>query len=339
MGVNISDIVLSKKKTLNDFKGKSIAIDAYNTIYQFLSIIRQPDGTPLKDFKDRVTSHLTGLLYRNANLLEVGIKPIFVFDGEPHELKKRTIEGRRFIREKAREEWERALKEGDMERARSKAQQSSRLTPEMVNESKTLLNHLGIPHVQAKGEGEAQASYMALKGDVWAAGSQDFDSLLFGAPLLIRNITITGRRKLPRKNVYIKIEPEIIALEENLNSLSITREQLVDMGILVGTDFNEGIKGVGPKTALKLIKKHKTLEEVVKIKGWRIADYTEIRSIFLEPDNVDDYDLSWKAVNTQEVKRFLCDEHDFSEDRVEKAIKKISEAKKADEQKSLDGWF
>jgi flap endonuclease-1 len=152
-------------------------------------------------------------------------------------------------------------------------------------------------------------------------------------------MTITGRRKLPRKNVYIKIEPEIIALEENLNSLSIIREQLVDIGILVGTDFNEGIKGVGPKTALKLIKKHKTLEEVIKIKGWRIADYTEIRSIFLEPDNVDDYDLSWKAVNTQEVKRFLCDEHDFSEDRVEKAIKKMIEAKKADEQKSLDGWF
>jgi flap endonuclease-1 len=339
MGVNISDIVLSKKKSLKDFKGKIVAIDAYNTLYQFLSIIRQPDGTPLKDSKDRVTSHLTGLLYRNANLLEVGIKPIFVFDGKPHELKKRTIEGRRFIREKARKEWKLALKEGDMERARSKAQQSSRLTPEMVSDSKTLLSHLGIPHVQAKGEGEAQASYMALKGDVWAAGSQDFDSLLCGAPLLIRNITITGRRKLPRKNVYIRIEPEIIALEENLNSLSITREQLVDIGILVGTDFNEGIKGVGPKTALKLIKKHKTLEEVIKIKGWRIADYREIRSIFLEPDNVDDYDLSWKAVNAQEVKRFLCDEHDFSEDRVEKAIKKMSEAKKADEQKSLDGWF
>lgn len=339
MGVNISDIVPSKKKVLKDFSGKIIAIDAYNTLYQFLSIIRQPDGTPLKDSKDRITSHLTGLLYRNANLLEVGIKPIFVFDGEPHTLKKRTIEGRRFIREKAKEEWKIALKEGDIERARTKAQQSSRLTEEMINDSKTLLSYLGIPYVQAKGEGEAQASYMALKGDVWAAGSQDFDSLLFGAPLLIRNITITGKRKLPRKQVYIKIEPEIIALEETLSLLNITREQLVDICILAGTDFNEGIRGVGPKTALKLIKKHKTLEEVMKIKGWRIADYDEIRSIFLEPDKIDDYDLSWKDVNAQEAKKFLCDEHDFSEDRVEKALKKMIEAKKANKQKSLDRWF
>lgn len=339
MGVNISDIVEKKKRTIQDFKNKKIAVDAHNTLYQFLSIIRQPDGTPLKDEKGRVTSHLAGLLYRTANLVESDIKIVYVFDGKPHELKTKTVDFRRNIREKAKEEWKEALAKGDIEVARKKAQQSSYLTSEMIEEAKQLLTYMGIPIVQAPSEGEAQASYMTKKGDVWATSSQDFDSLLFGAPILIRNLTITGRRKLPRKHVYINVEIEEINSNYSLVKLGITREQLVDIGILVGTDFNEGIRGIGPKTALKLIKKYGCLENIFKEKSFEIEGYEEIRNIFLKPDVTDDYKLSWKMVNEAKVKNFLCNEFGFSENRVGKAIKKLTSFKEKESQKSLEQWF
>ncbi|MBU2565305.1 MAG: flap endonuclease-1 [Candidatus Thermoplasmatota archaeon] len=335
MGVDLGDVVLKEKRKLGDFKGRIIAIDAYNALYQFISIIRQPDGTPLTDSNDRVTSHLTGLLYRTANLVEAGIKLVYVFDGKPSPLKMTTVEGRSNIRNKAAEEWKKALEEGDIEKARTKAMQSSRLTPGMVDESIQLLDMLGVPFVQAPSEGEAQAGYMAKKGEVYAVGSQDFDVLLFNAPWLIRNLTVTGRRKLPRKNVYVNVEPEEIRTENVLKHLDVTIEQFVDIGILVGTDFNEGIKGVGPKTALKLIKEHKNLENVLRNIGEEIRDYDEVRKIFLEPRVTDDYEIEWKNADENRVKEFLCEMHDFSVSRVENALKKFQ----IKTQKSLEEWF
>lgn len=339
MGVNLADIVEAESKTLKDFQGKKIAIDAHNALYQFLSIIRQPDGTPLKDSQGRVTSHLSGLLYRTSNLVEFGIKPVFVFDGIPPELKFTTIKERKEIRERAKEEWRDALERGDIERARMKAQQSARLTNEMIDEAKELLSSLGIPWVQAPSEGEAQASYLARKGEVWATASQDFDSLLFGAPMLVRNLTVTGRRKLPRKNVYVNIMPEAINFEYTLRALGITREQLIDVGILVGTDFNEGIKGIGPKKALKLIKEHGSLEKVFACIDESIEEFEEIRRIFLEPDVTGEYEIKWGRVDEGKVKEFLCGEHNFSESRVSNALRKFSEARDEDMQKSLDAWL
>jgi flap endonuclease-1 len=335
MGVDLGGIILKENRKLTDFYGKIIAIDAYNALYQFISIIRQPDGTPLTDSNGRVTSHLTGLLYRTANLVEAGIKTVYVFDGKPSPLKMTTIEGRINIRNKAAEEWKKALEEGDIEKARTKAMQSSRLTPEMVDEAKHLLNALGVPFIQAPSEGEAQAGYMAKKGEVYAVGSQDFDVLLFNAPGLIRNLTVTGRRKLPRKKVYVNVEPEEIRTENVLKHLGITIEQLVDIGILVGTDFNEGIKGVGPKTALKLIKEHKNLENVLRNIGEEIRDYDEVRKIFLESRVTDDYKIEWKNADENRVKEFLCTVHDFSENRVENALKKFQ----IKTQKSIEEWF
>ncbi len=339
MGVDLGGIVPKENRKLTDFQSKIIAIDAYNALYQFISIIRQPDGTPLTDSNDRVTSHLTGLLYRTANLIEAGIKLVYVFDGKPSPLKMTTIEGRSNIRNKAAEEWKKALEEGDIEKARTKAMQSSRLTPEMVDESKHLLNALGVPFIQAPSEGEAQAGYMVKKGDVYAVGSQDFDVLLFNAPVLIRNLTVTGRRKLPRKNVYVNVEPEEIRTENVLKHLGVTVEQLVDIGILVGTDFNEGVKGIGPKKALKLINEHKNLENVLRNIGGEIRDYDEVRKIFLEPRVTDYYKIEWKNIDENAVKEFLCTAHDFSGDRVENALKKFQAAKENRRQKSLEEWF
>ena len=339
MGVNIADIIIAHEINIKELKGKIISVDAYNALYQFLSIIRQPDGTPLRDHAGRVTSHLSGLLYRTANFLAEGIKPVYVFDGRPPELKMRTIGERIKIRMEAKEAWEKALKEGNLEEARSKAQQATFLTKDMVNEAKKLLDYMGIPWVQAPSEGEAQAAYMAKKGDTYASASQDFDSLLFGAPNLVRNLAITGKRKLPRKNVYVDVKPEIILLEENLKNLGISREQLVDIGILVGTDYNEGIKGVGPKTALKLIKKYGSIEKIIQERGYTIPHYKEIKDIFLNPPVTDSYKLEWRAFDEEKLIEFLCDVHDFSRDRVMSAIEKMRAFKKYREQRSLDSWF
>ncbi len=339
MGVDISDIIEAKEIEMEDIKNKSIAIDGYNTLYQFLSIIRQPDGTPLMDEKGRITSHLSGLFYRTVNIMEAGIKPVYVFDGKPPELKQKTLEERNERRKISEEEWKKALEEGDVEKARLYAQASSRLTKEMVEDSKKLLDLMGVPWVQAPSEGEAQAAYMAIKGDVYAAASQDYDSLLFGTPRLVRNLTITGKRKIPRKNVYKEIKPELIVLEDVLKNLGITREQLIDIGILIGTDFNEGIKNIGPKKALKYIKEYGNIENLMKEKDIVVENLNEIRSIFLKPEVTDNYKIEWKDYDENGLIEFMVKDHDFSEERIRGAIEKLKQFKKIKSQKSIDQWF
>ena len=240
MGVQLTDLISSKPLQFSELAGKRVAIDAMNSLYQFLSIIRQQTGEPLKDTSGRVTSHLSGLLYRNVNLMDFGILPVYVFDGKPHVLKKKVIEGRIDVRTSAEKKWKDALSVGDLEKARTFAQQASRLSSDMIQDSKRLLGYMGIPTVQALTEGEAQAAYMTGKGDVWATGSQDYDSLLFGASRLARNLTVSGRRKIPRKNIYVDVVPEIFYLDKVLDDLKISREQLIDLSILIGTDYNPG---------------------------------------------------------------------------------------------------
>lgn len=342
MGVNLKDIIPKKNISLEDLRGRSLAIDAYNALYQFLAIIRQPTGEPLTDRSGRITSHLSGLLYRTSNLVEIGIKPVYVFDGKPPSLKSIEVERRKAIKQQAVIKYEEALRKGDLEEAKKYAQMTSKLEDYMVEDAKTLLNLLGIPWVQAPSEGEAQAAYLAMRGDVWATASQDYDSLLFGAPKLVRNLTISGRRKLPGKNVYVEINPEIIDLNQVLAELKISREQLIDIGILIGTDFNpDGVKGIGPKTALKLVKECGSIEKIPTLPKEAFPEKPErIREIFLKPEVTDDYKLEWKTPNIEGVVKFLCGERDFSEDRVRKAVEKIrSGFSKLEAKGTLEKWF
>lgn len=342
MGVDLVDIIPEESTTLDSLSNRILAVDAYNTLYQFLAIIRQPDGTPLKDRSGRVTSHLSGLLYRTANLAEKGIKLAFVFDGKPPELKEMEISRRREVKEEAIVRYERALKEGKMQEARTYAQATSRLKDMMVDDAKRLLNALGVSWVQAPSEGEAQAAFIAARGDVWGVASQDHDSLLFGAPRMIKNLAITGRRKLPRRDVYVEVEPKIVELAKVLNGLSLTREQLVDVGILIGTDFNpDGVKGIGPKTAVKLIQENGNLENVMaKNPEVRIfPDVNTIRRIFIDPAVTQDYVLKWSKPNEDEVAAFLCGERDFSEDRVRRAVSKMVNVASAAKKATLDSYF
>lgn len=332
--------MVKKPIAMEEISGRTLTIDALNYLYAFLSVIRQPDGTPLMDSRMRTTSHLSGLFYRSVNLLEFNIKPIFVFDGEPPELKKDTVQERREQRKEAKEKWEEALSAGDVVSARKYAEFALAISGDMIQESKDLLDSMGIPWIQAPSEGEAQAAHMTEKGVAWGTGSQDYDSILFGSPRLIRNIVISGRRKLPGKNIYLKIEPEIVDAAESMKSIGVAREQLIEIALILGTDYNPGIKGIGPKTALKLIKEYGTAELAIKEKGASTEiPYTEVRELFRHPSTTDEYQMEPGHLNKDGVIRLLVDEHGFSLERVQAALKRIEEIRKSARPTGLDQWL
>lgn len=340
MGLNLKQLVTRKRTNLESFASKVVAIDAYNAIYQFLAIIRGPDGLQLSDSEGRVTSHLSGLLYRNINFLSMGIKPVYVFDGRPPSLKTAEIERRKQIKKDATVKYEKAVADGDMEGAKKFAQQTTSMRDTMVQDSKILLGHFGIPHIDAPSEGEATAAHLTITGQAFASASQDFDSVLFGAKRLVRNFTNSGRRKIPNRNTYVEVEPEIIEAHETLEFLGLSREELVDVGILIGTDFNpDGFDRIGPKTALKMIKQHSRLEDVPQIQDQlREVDYKQIREIFLKPRVADVDEIVFGSIDYDAVTDYLVGERSFSEDRVRSSLNRL---KKALDRKShsLDQWF
>ncbi len=341
MGVNLKALLEPKRVELHDLKGKRVAIDAHNALYQFLSTIRQYDGSPLADSKGNITSHLSGLFYRTVNLLKVGIIPCYIFDGKPPSFKNQTISERMNIRSRAKEEYESALAEGDYGKAKSKSMQSAVLTKEMIMEAKELLNALGVPYFDAPSEGEAQAANMSKSGLVYASVSQDYDSLLFGAPFLVRNLNITGKRKIPGKNLYTTIYPEIITLKDELSRLKITREQLIMIAMLIGTDYNpKGVEGFGPKKAYKLVLEKQGFDEVFSGVTW-VFDINpkEIFGFFLNPPVIDKIDLKFGKINPEKLFDILCKNHEFAKSRVESAIKQIEDASLKKSQAGLDKFF
>jgi flap endonuclease-1 len=317
-----------------------VAIDAYNTIYQFLSIIRGPTGEPLANSKGEITSHLSGLFYRNTNLLIENIKAVYVFDGKANELKMVEIQRRSQLKKEATEKYQLAIEEGRMEDARKYGTRTAVLTDKMVEESKKLLSYLGIPYIQAPSDGEAAAAYLTRHDLAFAAASQDYDSILFGAKKLVRNLAISGKRKVPNRNVYVDVEPEIFEYDMVLQEIGLTHEQLVDIGILIGTDFNPGgFPGIGPKTALKLIKESGKLENVEKIKHLLPqVPYQEIRNIFLKPEVPKVERIDFGEVNREKVLDFLCVDKSFSADRVSGTLDKLQKAA-ANRSQSLEQWF
>ncbi len=344
MGVKkISELFKGTPIALDQLRQKKLAVDAYNIIYQFLASIRGYDGSLLSDSEGTVTSHLSGLLYRNARLIEKGIQLAYVFDGKPSVLKREEIKRRAEVKRKAREEYEEALERGDLARARVVAQRTSAVTTNMIDDSKKLLELMGIPVIEAPQEGEAQAAHLVNRKKVWAVASQDYDSLLFGSPVLIRNLTLSGQRRLPRSTRTVTVNVEEFHQNELLRVLDITREQLIDMSILIGTDFNPGgVKGVGPKTAFKLIKEHGSLEDVIEKEEKIIIDedFGEIRDVFLNPVVTEDYSLNFRSLDVDGIIQFLCEERGFSKERVASTLRKAKKGQDtALKQKSLDAFF
>ncbi len=340
MGVDFGDSIPREKIQLEDISGWKLAVDGYNTLYQFLAIIRGMDGGHLKDSQGRVTSHISGLFYRNVNLLELGMKLVYVFDGKPPEIKMEEIRRRSEQRREAKDQYLRALKTGDLVQARKYAEASTVLRRDMVADAKELLEAMGIPWVDAPSEGEAQASAMAIEGTVNAVASQDHDSIVFGAPILVRNVTISGKRRLPSKGIVVNVVPERITLSAVLESTGLTREQLVDYAILLGTDFNpDGFEGVGPATALKYLKKYGRLEEIRELKdSLQSVNYGDIRALYLNAPSTKGVQPEWRPMDRERVISFLVGEHSFSRDRVEAAIGRVQSAKKS-ESETLEKWF
>ncbi len=333
MGVALRDILAPyKHRTSWDALAGTAAIDAHNALYQFLSIIRQADGTPLVDEEGRVTSHLSGLLFRTTKFLAMGMRPVYVFDGAPPELKAATIRARRSVREEAGRQYAAAVESGDHAEAYKQARMATRIDATVIGSAQRLLDLLGVPWLTAPSEGEAQAARMAADGAVAYAVTQDYDALLFGAPDLARNITISGRRRLHGRTIVV--EPERIRLAEVLEGLRVTREELIEVGILVGTDFNEGLRGVGPKTALKIVREGRFEETVAeRMPGF---DPDPIRTFFLEPPVTDDYRLDWRAPDAEGLRAMLSDEYSFSVERVNGALERIGVTAG---QRTLDHWF
>jgi flap endonuclease-1 len=327
MGVGLTPIITKETITLSSLRDKTLAVDGNGELYQFLALIRLRDGTPLQDSRGRVTSHLNGLFYRVTRLIaDHGVGFVFVFDGKPPALKAREVAKRRAIRDRYQQEFAAAVARGDHAEAYSKATMTSRLTREMVDEAGELLRLLGIPTLTAPSEGEAQAAHMAASsGGVWAAASKDYDALLFGAPRLVRFLTISGKEFLPRQGTFRPIEPETIELAALLTALQIDREGLVDLAMLVGTDFNAGVRGIGPKKALKLVQTFRRIEQMPAETRAALGDpavLDEVRRIYLDPDVTDQFDVRSREPDVDGIVSFLCEEREFSRERVIAALER-----------------
>ncbi len=344
MGTAITNILQTKEVTIADLQHKVLAVDAFNMLYQFLSSIRQADGSPLTDSKGRVTSHLIGLFSRITKLMREDIRFVFVFDGKTPDLKNAERQRRKELKADAGKKYEAAKKEEDIELMKKYASRTSVLNKDMISEAKKLIEALGMPIVQAPSEGEAQAAYMAKKGDCYGIVSQDTDSLIFGAPRVVKNLTLSGKRKTANKLVYKKINPEIISLEDNLNHLGLTQNQMIALAILVGTDYNiGGVKGIGPKKALNLLKMHgESFEKIFEEAGWEENfefGWKEIFDLIKDIPVTDEYNLSWDIPDREKIMELLVEEHDFGRERVERTIEKLLKGKPAKTQKGLGEFF
>lgn len=337
MGVNLRDIVPRKEITFESLAGKKIAIDFSNSAYQFLSSIRQPDGTPLMDKQGRITSHLMGIWTRFTNLMQKEIQLAIVLDGKPPLLKVKEQEERAFRKEVATEKLQLARQEEDIKSMAKYAKQTSRLTKEMTMEAQELMRAMGFPVIQAPGEADAQTAFMCEQDDVYAAATSDMDSLLYGCPRTVTNLTLSQRRKLPNGN-YVKITPELIELQTVLETLHITQDQLLVIGILVGTDYHPGVHRVGPKTALKLVKQHKSFDELFQEVDPDF-NWKQIYEVFKSMPIMKNYQLNWKPIDEEKIKELLVERHDFSQERVAATLEKLRSMHKQKEQKGLSDFF
>lgn len=337
----------------SDLYGKKIGIDAYNMIYAFLAPIRyrETGGGYLTDSDGNVTSHLSGLFYRMTNLLPYNIRPVFIFDGKPPLFKEKEIEIRKDRKKEATLKREEALAKGDLESAMKFAAVTSKITPQIIDDAKRLIEYFGIPTLQAASEAEAQGAYMVQEGMLDAMASQDYDSFLFGSPKVIRNLTVT-RRRVATKQGNIELDPEQILLRELLEELHFeNRDQLIMLGLLIGTDYNPGgIKGIGPKSALKLIHQYSTpnslfeyLDAKYSIKKVFPHPPKGLLDYFRSPEIDENIKFTFLKPQFSKIKEFLVEERDFGKDRIEGALQRMISKKRKIKQKvdqqALDKFF
>lgn len=320
--------------------GRKVAIDASMSIYSFLIAVRS-DGQQLMSETGETTSHLMGMFYRTLRMVDNGIKPLYVFDGAPPKLKSGELAKRFQRKSEAQQAHEEAKETGTAEDVEKFSRRTVRVTREHNAECQRLLKFMGIPYIIAPTEAEAQCAVLARAGKVYAAASEDMDTLTFDSPVLLRHLTFSEQRKEPILEIH---------LDKVLEGLEMDRAQFIDLCILLGCDYLDPIKGVGPSTALKLIREHKNLEGVVdtisKSSKYTIPEdwpYADARLLFLEPDvrSADDpeCDFKWDAPDVDGLIKFLVEEKGFNEDRVRSGATRLQKNLKTAQQSRLEGFF
>ena len=322
MGCNLRDLTTPEDIDLAELRGKRVGIDAFLTAFQFLTTIRDRsptgDGGPLRDSKGRVVAHLMGILNRTTSMLSMGIQPIFIFDGQSPELKADELAARRKRRLEAEAIHKQALEDGDYQTAQKMAQRIVHYSPEMIDDTKKMLDLLGVRWIDAAAEGEGQEAVMAVTGQLDIVATQDWDALLYGSPILVRNLMSHGSKRHGRT-----VKAQKINLQEMLDTHDLSREQLVDLAIMIGTDFHPGLKGIGPKTGIKLIKSLGTIEAICEEKGKEVPErLDEIREIFLNhpASEVAVEALKPGEVDVKGLTHFLQEEREFSQRRMDAAF-------------------
>ncbi|XVH31923.1 flap endonuclease-1 [Haloferacaceae archaeon DSL9] len=309
----------------SDIGGSTVAIDAHNWLYRYLTTTVKWTRDEIYTTSDgREVANLVGIVQGLPKFFEHDIVPVFVFDGGVTELKDDEIERRREHRRAAEERLEDARERGDaIEAARLEAR-TQRLTPVIQETTRGLLERLDVPYIEAPAEGEAQAAHMNRIGDADYVGSEDYDTLLFGAPRTLRGLTSKG-------------DPELMDLDATLAALDVTYEQLVDIGILCGTDFNEGVSGIGPKTALSLVTEHGDLWGVLEARNEHVPYADRIRELFLDPPVTDDYEFDATVdPDIDAARRYVVDQWEVDADEVARGFDRIEESVT---QTGLDQWF
>lgn len=341
MGIALKELISGKEVDLKSLSNKVICIDVPVLLYQFLTTIRQSDGAYFSDDSGQITSHLIGINSRITKLIQQGLKLVFVFDGKSPELKKAEQMKRHEKKKEAEAKYKIAMEKKDFSEMRKYAQRSVKITEEIIEETKELIKGFGCPIIEAPSEAEAQASHMVKKGDAYAVATQDADPLMLGCPKIIKNLSLVGKHKKANKLDYQTYKPEIIELSSVLNNLGIDQEQLIMVSILVGTDFNPGgIKGIGPKNALKLVKEHNTKQALIdNLKDKIEFDFDEVYNTIKNIPVTDDYSLQWNNVDAEKIKYLLVEKHNFSAERIEKSLMQLKEYSESKKQKNLGEFF
>eukprot|EP01059_Diplonema_ambulator_P005513 TRINITY_DN15262_c0_g1_i1.p1 TRINITY_DN15262_c0_g1~~TRINITY_DN15262_c0_g1_i1.p1 ORF type:complete len:406 (+),score=136.31 TRINITY_DN15262_c0_g1_i1:46-1218(+) len=330
-----------KETEMKSYFGRTIAIDASMSIYQFLIAMKMANESgvaELSNAEGMVTSHLQGMWSRTLRMLGEGMKPVYVFDGAPPEMKRKELEERKAKAAEAQEELKRAVDEGDAELIEKMSKRTVRVSKEQTEECKKLLQLMGIPCVDALTEAEAQCAELVRVGKAWAVGTEDMDALTFGAKILLRHLSYSEAKKQPILEFHIKAV---------LESLEMTQDQFVDLCILLGCDYCGRIPGIGPVRAYEAIKKHKTIEKFIESldpKKYPLPDpypYAEARKLFKEPEvhPGEGLRVAFKDPDEEGLIKFLVDEKKFNKERVEGGIAKLKKARQAKEQTRLDQFF
>lgn len=327
-----------KENEIKNFFGRKVAIDASMCIYQFLIAVRQEDGNQLTNENGETTSHLMGTFYRTIRLLENGIKPVYVFDGKPPDMKGHELVKRKERRDDAQKELDKATDAGDAENMEKYTRRLVKVTKEHSLECQKLLELMGVPCLVAPCEAEAQCAALVKAGKIYAVGTEDMDALTFGSDVLLRHLTMSEARKMPIKEFHY---------QKILEGMELTNEQFIDLCILLGCDYCDSIKGIGPKKAITLIKEHKTIEAILENidkekyivpEDWPFA---RARQLFISPEVTDpsEIELEWKEPDEEGIIQYMCNEKGFAEDRMRNGIKKIINSRKKGTQVRLDSFF